>query len=83
MSPAEFTAIRTGLGLTQTQLARMIGYGQQHVSDIETGKKPIQQVTSLAIRAMLILGLPDHWSDPPRPDSVSTLARQSASAARS
>jgi len=28
MTPAEFTAIRTGLGLTQTQLARMIGYGQ-------------------------------------------------------
>ena len=40
MTPADFTAARKQLGLTQAGLAAVLGYsGQSRIAEIETGKR--------------------------------------------
>ena len=62
MTPAEFRAARKSLGLTQTQAAAMLGYGQHsRISDIETGKHAAPATTVRLLRAYLDGYRPADW----------------------
>ena len=50
MNHMEFTAARHRMGLTQKQLADNLGISGRQVSYLETGKKPIQTQTELAMK---------------------------------
>lgn len=55
MTPAQFFAARTALGLTQAQMAarlRMGAYGWQKISAWENGRKPIPGIYSLAVELL-------------------------------
>ena len=42
MTPSEFRTIRSELGLTQAQLAPMLGYSSPiRVSELESGRRPV------------------------------------------
>ena len=61
MTPAEFQAHRKALGLTQAQLAQVMGYrGQAGISEIES-RAEVPQQTALLMRAFVLFGLPDTW----------------------
>jgi transcriptional regulator with XRE-family HTH domain len=49
MTPEQLKALRKKLKLTQTDLAFQIGLTQGSISQMESGTKPIEQVTALAI----------------------------------
>lgn len=61
MTAAEFRAIREKLGLTQAQLAAVLGVRQEHISRCQTGKEPISPLIALAMRAIDKLGHPESW----------------------
>lgn len=65
MTPAEFKQARITLGLKQIPLGEILGYGQQHISGMETGRVPIPTTAAIAMRAMLTFGLPGTWVTPP------------------
>jgi transcriptional regulator with XRE-family HTH domain len=52
MTPTEFREARHKLGLTQAQMAEALGYKRLHISQMETGKSPIQRTTELAMMAL-------------------------------
>ena len=64
MTPADLTAARQRLGLTQAGLAPLVGYSRDQIGRMEGGHTPIPVALSLALRAMLLHG-PDHahWPD--------------------
>ncbi len=43
MTNAEFKAIRKRLGLTQKQLAEVLGYRPLTISSFETGRRPVKR----------------------------------------
>ncbi len=59
MTPEEHKRIRKGFGLSQAQLAAVLGVRTATVSDRETGRKPISTETALLLRYMMRHGLPD------------------------
>jgi len=61
MTPAAFKQARQSLGLSQSALGAVIGYGQQHISGWEQGKCSIPPVVVIAMAAMHRLGLHDVW----------------------
>jgi transcriptional regulator with XRE-family HTH domain len=61
MTPEEFLAARKDLGLTQPQLAGVLGWTQSHISRVENGREPIQQTGALAMQALLMGHRPDGW----------------------
>jgi len=67
LTPAEFRAARQTLGLTQYQLAAILGMSNDQISRMETGapRSSVKGSTALAMRAMLILGLPETWEATP------------------
>lgn len=65
MSPDDVRAARESLGLSQFQMADMLGYegtqrGQQ-VHDLETGKKPLRECQRRLILAYLEGYRPNDW----------------------
>lgn len=66
MTPANLTAARQRLGLTQAGLAPIVGYSRDQIGRMEGGHTPIPVALDLAVRAMLM-----HGSDPARwPDAT-------------
>ncbi len=61
MTGAELREARQMLGLSQGQIAELLGYRQEHISLMETGRQSIQRPTEIAVRAMLAFGLPETW----------------------
>ena len=67
MTPAQFQAHRKALGLTQAQLAQVMGYGSQTgISEIE-GRAEVPPQTALLMRAFVLVGLPDTWPESKSP----------------
>ena len=60
MTPAQFREARQSLGLTQTELALMMGYTRQASISAMEKNGPTPQA-SLLIRALLLFGPPDGW----------------------
>lgn len=61
MTPTEFRAARESLGLTQSQLAAILGYGaKSRIAEIEA-RDTVPGPVAVAMRAMLAFGLPDSW----------------------
>ena len=64
MTPADLTAARQRLGLTQAALAPLVGYSRDQIGRMEGGHTPIPVALSLAVRAMLLHGPdPAQWPD--------------------
>lgn len=51
MTPADFTATRRALGLTQAQLGEAIGLTGRMIRYYESGEKPIPKTVELAMQA--------------------------------
>jgi len=49
MTPADLTAARKAMGMTQEQLAAKLGYGWQTVSAWENGRRAIPGAVALAV----------------------------------
>jgi transcriptional regulator with XRE-family HTH domain len=49
----QMRAVRQANGLTQVQLAEMLGVGQGYVADMETGRRRISRRTALAFVAVI------------------------------
>lgn len=63
MSGNELRRIRKGLGLTQTQFARLLGYTHySRISQMETGKENIPKTTERLARMFQTHGIPPEWS---------------------
>lgn len=52
MTPAEFCALRDQLGVTQVELARMLGVTSISVSRYETGARPISSTVAILLRLL-------------------------------
>ena len=65
MTPADLTAARQRLGLTQVELGERTGYSRTQLTRIEAGQTGgVQVALALAVRAMLLLGAdPGAWPD--------------------
>jgi transcriptional regulator with XRE-family HTH domain len=62
MTGSELRRIRKGLGLTQTQFARLLGYTHfSRISYFETGKEPIPKTTERLARMFQMHGVPSEW----------------------
>lgn len=64
MKPIEFKRIRETLGLTQRELAEVLGYGHvMRVSELErdTNPMPVPWAVGQLMRAMLAGFRPDTW----------------------
>lgn len=62
MTPAEIKQARRNLGLTQSQIAPLLGYGAQtRVSEIETGQQTPSASVVRLLRAYLDGYRPDDW----------------------
>lgn len=62
MTPDQFIAIRAGLGLSQAQLAKMLGFGSQpRVAEIEAERRPISRPIERLMRAYLSGYRPEDW----------------------
>lgn len=71
MTPAEIRAARESLGLTQAQIAPLVGYGGkravQTISDIERGKVAPAPYAIRLLRLYLSGVRPDDWPVTPTP----------------
>jgi len=62
MTPEEFRAARVQLGLTQAELARVLGYGKPiRVSEIERGIRNPSQSAVRLVQAYLAGYRPEDW----------------------
>lgn len=61
MTPAEFIQARQSLGLTQAQLAEVLGYSRTHITRIEKGHLEVMPVAALAMRGLLAGIRPNNW----------------------
>lgn len=50
--PADFTAQRERLGLTQHHLAKMFGYTRQQIGNYESGRQPVPAIVALAMKGV-------------------------------
>jgi transcriptional regulator with XRE-family HTH domain len=54
MTASEFKAARVALGLSQSQLAKRLGWaGAGHVSKVENGRAPVSEPTALHMQTLL------------------------------
>ena len=64
MKPAEIKRARQTLGLSQSQLAHVLGYGRvQRVSELECGVRNPSAAVRLLLTAYLDGYRPAHWPD--------------------
>lgn len=62
MTAEEFKEIRIGLGLTQAQIAKVLGYGQPvRVAEFERGAKNISPLLDRLMRAYAAGYRPEDW----------------------
>ncbi len=65
MTPEQFKAARNSLGLSGTQMGRMLGYKGEHVRiqihEMETGKKTIRDPQIRLMQAYLSGYRPEDW----------------------
>lgn len=54
MSPREYRDIRKGLGLSQPELARLLGVHEMTISKRERGENPITSEAALALKMVEI-----------------------------
>lgn len=59
MQPERFRAIRKGLKLNQAELGKVLGLTLGWVNKMETGTKPIEPRTALAMLYLELRGVPD------------------------
>jgi transcriptional regulator with XRE-family HTH domain len=52
MDAQTLRSIRASLNLNQTEFGRLVGRGQQAMSDLEQGRRPIDRTLALAVRAV-------------------------------
>lgn len=68
MTPADLTEARKRLGVTQAQLAKLVGYSRDQIGRMEGGHTPIPVALALAVRALCIIGAdPAQWPDMRKP----------------
>jgi transcriptional regulator with XRE-family HTH domain len=70
MTPLEFRAIRKRLGLTQVQLAEILGYqGALAISSLErkSNPRPVPRLLMIVMRAFEAGYRPSNWPKEPRP----------------
>jgi transcriptional regulator with XRE-family HTH domain len=54
MTPDEFKSVRLGLGLSQTEMAKMLGYTTRHmISRLEGGSRAITPRMALTIKLLM------------------------------
>ena len=67
MTPSETKAARKSLGLTQSQMAAMLGYqgknNKQMMYDIETGRRPLRGPQRRLMIAYMRGYRPDDWPE--------------------
>lgn len=65
MTPADLTAARQRLSLTQAELGERTGYSRTQITRIEAGQTgSVPVALAIAVRAMLMLGAdPGAWPD--------------------
>jgi len=61
MTPIELRAARHALGMTQQDMADNLGVTRVYINRLENTHHPIPKPTEIAIKAILLLGHPDHW----------------------
>lgn len=61
MTPDQLKQARQSLGLSQANLAEILGFERAHISRMENGREPIKTATALAVMAMAAFGMPDQW----------------------
>jgi len=62
MTPATFKQARQSLGLTQSQIAPLLGYGDKtRISELERGTREPGAAVVLLLRAYLAGYRPDDW----------------------
>ena len=62
MTPAEFKQARSNLGLNQSQLAALLGYGTySRISELENGRTPITGQCVRLVQAYLDGYRPNDW----------------------
>jgi transcriptional regulator with XRE-family HTH domain len=62
MTPAEFKQARLTLGLTQSQAARVLGYGAaSRISEVERGVRGITDTVSRLVQAYIDGYRPSDW----------------------
>lgn len=65
MTPANILQARQSLGLTQAQLAPLLGYAATpRISELETGNRKPGAAVVLLLRAYLAGYRPDDWPTP-------------------
>lgn len=75
VTPAEIRAARKAAGLTQQQLADLLGFERTHITSCETGRRTLDQRARLLVRGLeryglnFLLSLMDHpaAAEPGRP----------------
>lgn len=65
MTPAELKEARRSLGLTQQELAGVLGVHPISISKWELGEREIKRPIELAVRAIVAYGQPEEWSNKP------------------
>lgn len=50
ITPAQYKEIRKSIGLTQGELAQVLGLTERHIRNLESGDSPIKRVHWLALR---------------------------------
>ena len=66
MTPAEFRELRHKLGLNQTQLGKIMGYGvagQSRISEVEGGNGLVPAKAALLMEAYVSGYRPSDWPD--------------------
>ena len=62
MTPAEFKQARSNLGLNQSQLAALLGYGTySRISELEGGRSPITDQCARLMKAYVDGYRPSDW----------------------
>ena len=68
MTPTAIRQARETIGMTQSELAEVIGVRRGYINRMENAHTKVSPAIAIAMKAMLLLGKPENW-----PDSIDTL----------